>query len=109
MSYYSLHCHTEYSNLRFLDSTNKLKELINKAISLNLKGVAITDHEALSGWIKAIQIQKKIQEQDSNFRIFLGDEIYLVDSIENVRDNYIPKQTKFYHFILIAKDEIGGN
>lgn len=108
MSYYSLHCHTEYSNLRFLDSTNKLKELINKAISLNLKGVAITDHEALSGWIKAIQTQKKLREQDSDFRIFLGDEIYLVDSIEDVRDNYIPKQTKFYHFILIAKDEIGG-
>lgn len=108
MSYFSLHCHTEYSNLRFLDSTNKLKELINKAIFLNLKGVAITDHEALSGWIKAIQIQKKLQEQGSDFRIFLGDEIYLVDSIEDVRDNYIPKQTKFYHFILIAKDEIGG-
>ena len=108
MSYFSLHCHTEYSNLRFLDSTNKLKDLINKAISLNLKGLAITDHEALSGWIKAIQIQKKLQEQDSDFHIFLGDEIYLVDSIEDVRDNYIPRQTKFYHFILIAKDEIGG-
>lgn len=108
MSYFSLHCHTEYSNLRFLDSTNKLKDLINKAISLNLKGVAITDHEALSGWIKAIQIQKKLEEQGSDFRIFLGDEIYLVDSIEDVRDNYVPKQTKFYHFILIAKDEIGG-
>ena len=108
MSYYSLHCHTEYSNLRLLDSTNKLNELINKAISLGIRGVAITDHESLSGWIKAIHIQKKLQEQGSNFRIFLGDEIYLVDSLEEVRDNYVPKQTKFYHFILIAKDKIGG-
>ena len=108
MSYYSLHCHTEYSNLRLLDSTNKLNELINKAISLGIRGVAITDHESLSGWIKAIHIQKKLQEQESNFRIFLGDEIYLVDSLEEVRDNYVPKQTKFYHFILIAKDKIGG-
>ena len=108
MSYYSLHVHTEYSNLRFLDAVAKLPDVINKAISLNLKGVAITDHEALSGWIKAIQIQKKLQEQGSDFRIFLGDEIYLVDSIEDVKDNYVPRQTKFYHFILIAKDEIGG-
>ena len=74
MSYYSLHCHTEYSNLRLLDSTNKLNELINKAISLGIRGVAITDHESLSGWIKAIHIQKKLQEQESNFRIFLGED-----------------------------------
>ena len=79
MSYYNLHVHSEYSNIRFLDSTNKLKDLIDTAISLKMKGVAVTDHEALCGWIKAIQIQKKLQEQDSDFRIFLGDEIYLVD------------------------------
>lgn len=108
MSYYSLHCHTEYSNLRLLDSTNKLNELINRAISLGMRGVAITDHESLSGWIKAIHIQKKLKEQGLDFRIFLGDEIYLVDSLEEVRDNYVPKQTKFYHFILIAKDKIGS-
>lgn len=108
MSYYNLHTHTEYSNLRFLDAVAKLPDVIDTAISLNLKGVAISDHESLSGWIKAIQIQKKLKEQGSDFKIFLGDEIYLVDSIEDVRDNYIPKQTKFYHFILIAKDEIGG-
>ena len=77
MSYYSLHCHTEYSNIRFLDSTNKLKDLIDTAISLNLKGVAVSDHEALCGWVKAIQIQKKLKEQGSDFQIFLGDEIYL--------------------------------
>ena len=78
MSYYSLHCHTEYSNLRFLDSINKLKDLIDTAISLNLKGVAISEHESLSGWIKAIKKKKKFKEQGSDFKIFLGDEIYLV-------------------------------
>lgn len=108
MTYFNLHTHSEFSNLRFLDVVAKLPDLINKAISLNLKGIALTDHETVSGWIKAIQIQKKLQEQGSDFRIFLGDEIYLVDSIEDVRDNYVPKQTKFFHFILIAKDEIGG-
>ena len=34
MSYYSLHCHTEFSNLRMLDSTTKLNDLIDKAVEL---------------------------------------------------------------------------
>ena len=108
MSYYSLHVHSEMSNIRFLDSINKINDLIKYAISINLKGLALTDHETIAGWVRAIQHQKKLKEQGSDFKIMLGDEIYLVDSIEDVRDNYIPKQTKFYHFILIAKDEIGG-
>ena len=108
MSYYSLHCHSEFSNLRMLDSTNKLIGLVDKAMELGLRGIALTDHETVSGWVRAIEQQKIIEEQGYNFRIFLGDEIYLVDSLEEVRDNYIPKETKFFHFILIAKDEIGG-
>ena len=108
MSYYSLHCHSEFSNLRMLDSTNKLIGLVDRAMELGLRGIALTDHETVSGWVRAIEQQKIIEEQGYDFRIFLGDEIYLVDSLEEVRDNYIPKETKFFHFILIAKDEIGG-
>lgn len=108
MSYYSLHCHSEMSNIRFLDSINKIDDLIKYAISINLKGIALTDHETVAGWIRAIQHQKKIKKQGFDFKIMLGDEIYLVDFLEEVRDNYIPKQTKFFHFILIAKDEIGA-
>ena len=74
---------------------------------LGLNGVAITDHESVSGYIKAIQIQEKLREEGSEFKIILGDEIYLVDSLEEVRDNYKSGITKFPHFILLAKDEIG--
>lgn len=108
MSYFNLHTHTEYSNLRLLDSTNKLQKVIDKAIELGLNGIAITDHDTVSGHIKAIQRQKKLKEQGSDFRIFLGNEIYLVDSLEEVKDNYQPGITKFYHFILLAKDSIGA-
>lgn len=108
MSYFNLHTHTEYSNLRLLDSTNKLKKLIDKAIELGLNGVAITDHDSVSGHIKAIQRQKKLKEQGSDFKIILGNEIYLVDSLEEVKDNYQSGVTKFYHFILLAKDSIGA-
>ena len=107
MSYYSLHCHTEFSNLRMLDSTTKLNDLIDKAIDMHLLGVSISDHESLSGHVKAIQKQKQLIEKGINFKIMLANEIYLVDSLEEVKDNYQSGVTKFYHFILLAKDAIG--
>ena len=105
--YIGLHVHSDASNLRMLDSTNKLKDIVDKAIELGMGGIAITDHESLSNHVKAIQIQKKLMEKESNFRILLGDESYLVDNLEEVRDHYQSKITKFFHFIFIAKDEIG--
>lgn len=107
MSYCSLHCHSEYSNIRFLDSINKLEELANKAVEFGIRKVGLTDHESVSGYIKAIQIQKRLQEKGVDFSFILGNEIYLVDSLKDVRDNYRSKETKFFHFILLAKDEIG--
>lgn len=107
MNYYSLHCHTEFSNLRMLDSTTKLNDLIDKAIDMHLLGVSISDHESLSGHVKAIQKQKQLIEKGINFKIMLANEIYLVDSLEEVKDNYQSGVTKFYHFILLAKDAIG--
>jgi DNA polymerase-3 subunit alpha len=107
LGYFGIHNHTEYSNLRLLDSTNKLTKLIDKAIELGLSGIAITDHESLSGHIKAIQYQKKLNDKDIDFKIALGNEIYLVNSLEDVKDNYQSGVTKFFHFILIAKDEVG--
>lgn len=105
--YVGLHNHTDASNLRMLDCCNKLNDLVNKAIEIGLSGIAITDHESLSNHIKAIKLQKKLQEQDIDFKIILGDECYLIDSLEEVRDNYQSKITKFFHFIIIAKDSIG--
>lgn len=105
--YIGTHNHSDASNFRLLDCCNKLKDLINKAIELNLSGIALTDHESLSNHVKAIQIQKKLKDEGSDFKIILGDESYLVDSLEEVRDNYQPKVTRFFHFIFLAKDEIG--
>ena len=107
-SYASLHNHSEYSNLRLLDCTNKLENLVKRAEELNLSAIAITDHESLSGWIKAIKYQKALTNEGKSIKIILGDEIYLVDSLEETRDNYTSNSTKFYHFILLAKDAIGG-
>jgi DNA polymerase-3 subunit alpha len=88
-----------YSNIRLLDCINRPKDLIDKAIELGLSGIAITDHECLSGHMEVNQYAKKIKETHPDFRIVLGNEIYLVDKREN--------GIKYYHFILTAKDAIG--
>ena len=50
---------------------------------------------------------KEKKEIREDFRLILGNEIYLVDSLEEVRDNYEGGVTKFPHFILIAKNRKG--
>ncbi|MFJ7982351.1 PHP domain-containing protein [Lysinibacillus xylanilyticus] len=105
-----LHCHTDVSNIRLLDSINSVEELIQTAHDLGLRGLAITDHEALSNHVKAIQTVRKLKEEDKisqDFKLILGNEIYLVDSLEEVRDNYQSGVTKFPHYLLIAKNKEG--
>ena len=98
-TYFGVHNHTEYSNIRLLDCINKPKALIDKAIEMGLSGVAITDHECLSAHMEVNQYAKEIKEKYPDFTIALGNEIYLVDERKSGQ--------KYYHFILIAKDEIG--
>ena len=93
------HSHTEYSNIRLLDSINKIPNLIDKAIENGLSGIAITDHECLSGHPEANFYHQKILESHPDFKVALGNEIYLTPN----RD----MGQKYYHFILIAKNKIG--
>ena len=93
------HSHSEYSNLRLLDCINKIPKLIDRAIELNLSGVALTDHECLSGAPQANFYAQKILEKHPDFKVALGNEIYLTPDREMGQ--------KYYHFILIAKNKIG--
>lgn len=106
-----LHCHFEESNLEMRDSTNKIKDTLIMAQEMKRVGLAVTDHETVSGHIKAIKTTRKLKEKGqlpTDFKLMLGNEIYLVDSLENVRDNYEGGGvTRFPHFLLIAKDAKG--
>lgn len=97
--YFNCHAHTMYSNIRLLDCINRPKDLIYKAKELGLSGICITDHECLSAHVSVNKIAEEMQKTDPDFRIGLGNEIYLVDNRESGQ--------KYYHFILIAKDAIG--
>lgn len=108
MSYTSLHNHTEYSNLRLLDCINKVEDIIQYAHDIGLKGMAITDHEALSAHIKALRYYKQKKKDDetwNDFKLILGNEIYLCRN--GLSAETYEKGEKFPHFILLAKDEVG--
>ena len=96
---FEVHSHTHYSNIRLLDSINRPDQLIKRAQEIGLAGISITDHECLSSSIEVNILAKKLREENPNFKIALGNEIYLTDNRENGQ--------KYFHFILIAKDAIG--
>ena len=94
-----VHSHTEYSNLRLLDCINKPKKLVDRAIELGLSGIAITDHEVLAAHPQVNFYQEEIEKEHPDFKIALGNEIYLTGDRSNGQ--------RYYHFILIAKNKDG--
>lgn len=108
MSYVNLHTHTDYSNLRLIDCINKVPEVLTTAKEIGLKGLAITDHEALSGHLKALEfVNNKKKEDDSwnDFKLILGNEIYLCRN--GLNKDTVEKGEKYPHFILLALDNEG--
>lgn len=101
MNRFEVHSHTHYSNIRLLDCINKPKDLINRAIEIGLNGIAITDHEALCSHPEINIYSQEVLKEYPDFKIALGNEIYLTGSRESGQ--------KYYHFILIAKNKIGHN
>ena len=102
-----LHCHTHGSNLRMRDCIIKTKDLIDHAYNMGMKAVAVTDHASISEHIKAMQYCQQLQKEGKDIKVLLGDEIYLVDDVVDVQENYVGGETKFYHLILIAKNRKG--
>jgi DNA polymerase-3 subunit alpha len=96
------HCHSEFSNIRLIDSINKIPDIIKTASKLGMAGVALTDHECLCGHLRWIQEEAKLKKAGiipEDFKCALGNEIYLVDDRDNI--------TKYWHYILIAKNAVG--
>ena len=96
---FEVHSHTHYSNIRLVDSINKPKDLIDRAIEIGLKGIAITEHECISSHMEVNIYAQEILEKYPNFKVALGNEIYLTDTRES--------GIEYWHFILIALDKIG--
>ena len=99
MNRFEVHSHSDYSNIRLLDCINPVKKLIDYAVKIGLKGITLTDHETTSGHPVANFYAQEIQKQHPDFKVALGNEIYLCANRESGQ--------KYYHFILIAKNKEG--
>lgn len=118
----SLHNHDDRSNIRLIDAISRPNEILDKAYELNFKGIAITNHECLSSFVAAENyLNKKIKEEQEknknlpvekqnyrwkNLKFIRGNEIYLCRN-GLCKENFVRKEDKFYHFILLAKDYKG--
>ncbi len=96
---FEVHSHSEFSNIRLLDCINKIPALIDRAIEIGLSGIALTDHECLGGAPQANFYAQEILKTHPDFKVALGNEIYLTPDREMGQ--------KYYHFILIAKNKTG--
>lgn len=124
--YLSIHNHTEYSNLKIIDSTNRSDRMIDYAWDLGLSGLAFTDHDCLSGTLKELdEYRAKLKKEwcalhpdqefigyeaaskELDFKVVLGNEIYL--SEEGLTEAQMDgnHSVHFWHLILIAKDYEG--
>ena len=103
----SLHNHSHYSNIRLRDCIIRETELIDQAIKLGHRAVALTDHESVSGWMSVENYSKKIKKEHPDFKVIRGNEIYLVRNGLNAQ-NFNRDWDKYYHFILLAKDLVGA-
>ena len=119
--YISLHTHSEYSNIKIIDSINRIDRMIDYAWNIGLSGLAMTEHDCLSGTLRALDcfkaklnkewekefpdVEKPSYTEMSNkldFKVLLGNEIYL--TAEGADKDYTGS---YYHYLLIAKDAEG--
>ena len=88
------------------DSINTVESLVNRAIELGHNVLAITEHETISSAIKAEKVYNKVKKDHPDFKLILGNEIYLCRNGLNAQ-NFNRENDRYYHFILLAKDAIG--
>ena len=98
----SLHNHSQYSNLRLRDSINRETDMIDYAIELGHSVIAFTEHETVANAIKIEKYYKKIKKDHPDFKVLLGNEIYLCrDGLNG--ENFDKGNDRYYHFVLLQK------
>ncbi len=89
-----LHVHTAYS---LLDGASRIDDLLARVKDLGMKSIAITDHGVMYG---AVEFSQKAKSY--GIKPIIGVEAYVTDDV-SVKD----KNAKYYHLILLAKNQEG--
>ena len=91
-----LHIHSEFS---LLDGANRIKDLPKRAKELGMDSIAITDHGVMYGVIDFYKACKK-----EGIKPIIGCEVYVAS---RTRFDKEPQDKKYYHLILLAKNNKG--
>ena len=101
----SLHNHTDFSNLYLIDCINSINCLVDKAVEKGHTVLAFTEHETLAGHVKVEEKQEELNKKGINLKLIRGNEIYLTRN--GLEKDTVTDEDRFYHFILLAKDDQG--
>lgn len=93
-----LHVHSDYS---LLDGASKIDTLVARAKALNMKALALTDHGNMFGVLNFYHLCRK-----NGINPIVGEEFYVSENDHTVleRNRY---GGKYYHLILLCKNETG--
>ncbi|UKO96514.1 DNA polymerase III subunit alpha [Nostoc sp. UHCC 0870] len=94
MSFVPLHIHSDYS---LLDGASQLPYLIDRAIALGMKAIAITDHGVMYGAVELLKICRS-----KNIKPIIGNEMYIING-DIEKQERRPK----YHQVVLAKNNKG--
>ncbi|MBE9206875.1 DNA polymerase III subunit alpha [Nostoc sp. LEGE 06077] len=94
MSFVPLHIHSDYS---LLDGASQLPDLIDSAISLGIKAIAVTDHGVMYGAVELLKICRS-----KNVKPIIGNEMYIING-DITKQERRPK----YHQVVLAKNNQG--
>ncbi len=96
-----LHVHSQYS---LLDGQASVNGIVDKAISLGMKGIALTDHGNMFGikeFFNYVNKKNKGKEGSDKFKPILGCEMYVAKNDLHDRGD---KRDNGYHLIVLAKN-----
>jgi DNA polymerase-3 subunit alpha len=94
MSFVPLHIHSDYS---LLDGASQLPELVDQALSLDMKAIALTDHGVMYGAVELIKICRS-----KTIKPIIGNEMYIING-DIEKQERRPK----YHQVVLAKNTKG--
>jgi DNA polymerase-3 subunit alpha len=92
-----LHNHSEYS---LLDGASRVKDMVKKAVELEMPALAITDHGVLYGIIEFYREAKK-----QGVKPIIGCEVYVAPRSRLDREARVDSDP--YHLVLLCKNEQG--
>ncbi|MGB9620794.1 MAG: PHP domain-containing protein, partial [Armatimonadota bacterium] len=92
-----LHTHSEFS---ILDGACRIKDIVSRAVELEMPSVGLTDHGVMYGNISFYSACK-----EAGIKPVLGCEVYVATRTRNDRDPRLDKDQ--YHLVLLAASETG--